>query len=60
MADPMKIAVVGGGPSGLYFAILMKRADAANEVVVFEQNKPDDTFGFGVAAEGHEVPSGHT
>ena len=48
MADPMKIAVVGGGPSGLYFAILMKRADAANEVVVFEQNKPDDTFGFGV------------
>jgi len=44
----MKIAVVGGGPSGLYFAILMKRADASNEIVVFEQNLPGDTFGFGV------------
>lgn len=44
----MRIAVVGGGPSGLYFAILMKRADAANEVVVFERDRPDDTFGFGV------------
>ena len=44
----MRIVVVGGGPSGLYFAILMKRADAANEILVLERNKPDDTFGFGV------------
>ncbi len=44
----MKIVCVGGGPSGLYFAILMKRADAAHEVVVLERNRPDDTFGFGV------------
>ena len=44
----MKILVVGGGPSGLYFSILMKRADASHEVVVLERNLPDDTFGFGV------------
>jgi len=44
----VRVLVVGGGPSGLYFAILMKRADAEHEVVVLERNKPDDTFGFGV------------
>lgn len=44
----MRIAVIGGGPSGLYFAILMKRADPGLEVVVHERNRPDDTFGFGV------------
>ncbi len=44
----MRIAVVGAGPSGLYFAILMKRADPASDVVVLERNRPDDTFGFGV------------
>ena len=44
----MKILIVGGGPSGLYFGILMKRADPAHEVVVIERNRPDDTFGFGV------------
>ena len=44
----MKIAVVGGGPAGLYFSILMKRADPATEIVLFERNRPDDTFGFGV------------
>jgi anthraniloyl-CoA monooxygenase len=44
----VKILVVGGGPSGLYFSILMKRADASHEVVVLERNLPDDTFGFGV------------
>lgn len=44
----MKILIVGGGPSGLYFGILMKRADSTNEVVVLERNRPDETFGFGV------------
>ena len=44
----MKIGVVGGGPSGLYFAILMKGALPECEVVVHERNRPDDTFGFGV------------
>ena len=44
----MKIVCIGGGPAGLYFAILMKRADPAHDVVVLERNRPDDTFGFGV------------
>ena len=46
--EVVRIAVVGGGPSGLYFSILMKRADPTNEILVLEQNRPDDTFGFGV------------
>ncbi|CAN7294804.1 bifunctional salicylyl-CoA 5-hydroxylase/oxidoreductase [Bosea sp. LjRoot9] len=44
----MRIAVVGGGPAGLYFALLMKRDWPQLEVTVFERNQPDDTFGFGV------------
>src|SRR6188768_1307232 len=44
----MKIAVVGGGPAGLYFAILMKKADPRHDVIVHERNQADDTFGFGV------------
>ncbi len=44
----MKITCVGGGPAGLYFAILMKKQDPAHEVEVYERNHPDDTFGFGV------------
>ena len=44
----VKIVCIGGGPAGLYFAILMKRADPRHEVTVFERNRPDDTFGFGV------------
>lgn len=43
-----RIACVGGGPGGLLFAALMKQADPDAEVVVFERNRPDDTFGFGV------------
>jgi anthraniloyl-CoA monooxygenase len=44
----MRIVVIGGGPAGLYFAILMKKADPAHEILVLERNRPDDTFGFGV------------
>jgi anthraniloyl-CoA monooxygenase len=44
----MKIACVGAGPTGLYFAILMKLRDPAHEVTVFERNRPDATFGWGV------------
>ncbi len=44
----MKIACLGGGPAGLYFAISMKLRDAAHDVTVLERNKPDDTFGWGV------------
>jgi anthraniloyl-CoA monooxygenase len=44
----MKIACVGGGPAGLYFAISMKLRDPAHEVEVFERNAPGVTFGWGV------------
>jgi len=44
----MKVNVVGGGPAGLYFAILMKKAWPETQITVFERNRPDDTFGFGV------------
>ena len=44
----MKVHVIGGGPAGLYFAILLKKAWPQTDVVIFERNRPDDTFGFGV------------
>jgi anthraniloyl-CoA monooxygenase len=44
----MRIACLGGGPAGLYFAISMKVRDPDHEVVVVERNRPDDTFGWGV------------
>ncbi|MFE1229517.1 bifunctional salicylyl-CoA 5-hydroxylase/oxidoreductase [Streptomyces sp. NPDC059442] len=47
-AAPLRIAVIGGGPGGLYAAALLKRLDPAREVTVWERNAPEDTFGFGV------------
>ena len=44
----MKIVCIGGGPSGLYFALLMKLQDPAHEITVVERNRPYDTFGWGV------------
>ena len=44
----MKLAVIGGGPSGLYLAILVKRRQPDAQVLVLEQNGADSTFGFGV------------
>ena len=44
----MKISILGAGPSGLYFAILMKRVDPAHEIEIIERNPPDATFGWGV------------
>jgi len=44
----LRIAIVGGGPGGLYLAALMKRLDPAHQITVWERNAPDDTFGFGV------------
>jgi anthraniloyl-CoA monooxygenase len=44
----LRIAVLGGGPGGLYFAALAKQLDPRHDITVWERNAPDDTFGFGV------------
>ena len=44
----MKAVAIGGGPAGLFFAALLKRSDPRHEVIVYERNRLDDTFGFGV------------
>ena len=48
MVDSLTINVIGGGPGGLYFSILMKLANPKHQITVYEQNKSNDTFGFGV------------
>lgn len=44
----LRINVIGGGPAGLYFSILMKSLDPAHEITIYERNAPGDTFGWGV------------
>ena len=44
----MRVEIVGGGPSGLYLAILLREAEAGFEVTVHERNRPEDAYGFGV------------
>lgn len=48
----MRIAIIGGGPAGLYFAILMKKAEPGHQIRIYERNGPDDTFGWGVVFSG--------
>src|SRR6266850_4257156 len=51
----MKIKIIGGGPAGMYFGILMKTADAAHDITIYERNGPDDTFGWGVVFSGRTL-----
>jgi anthraniloyl-CoA monooxygenase len=44
----MRVAIIGGGPAGLYLGILLRLADQRHQVTVLERNRPDDTFGWGV------------
>jgi len=44
----MRILCIGGGPAGLYLALLLKKVDARHEITVVERNLPYDTFGWGV------------
>ena len=48
----MKINIIGGGPAGLYFAILSKKTNPEHEITIYERNGPDDTFGWGVVFSG--------
>ncbi len=47
-AAQVNVAIVGAGPAGLYLAILLKRDDPSHQVTVYERNRVEDTFGFGV------------
>ena len=51
--------MVGGGPGGLFFAALMRKADPAIDVTVFERNRADDTFGFGVVFSDRTLAAIH-
>ncbi len=55
----MKVVCLGGGPSGLYFAISMKLKDPSHEITVIERNKPDDTFGWGVVLSDETLDNLH-
>src|SRR5258705_11368205 len=51
----MKLNIVGGGPAGLYFAILMKKQDPSHQITIYERNGPNDTFGWGVVFSGRTL-----
>jgi anthraniloyl-CoA monooxygenase len=53
----MKVTVIGGGPGGLYFALLAKKAWPRWDISVYERNRPDDTFGFGVVFSDQTLDS---
>ena len=44
----MKVVCLGGGPAGLYFSILMKKANPAHDITVIDRNAADNTFGWGI------------
>src|SRR5262249_31992386 len=50
--NAMRVAVIGAGPAGLFFALLLKRKQPHHDVMMVEQNRRDATFGFGVVFSG--------
>ena len=52
---PMRINVIGGGPAGLYVALLMKKSDPAHAITVIERDGPHDTFGWGIVFSGKTI-----
>ena len=55
----MRVACLGGGPAGLYFAISLKLRNPSHEINIFERNKPDDTFGWGVVLSDETLENLH-
>jgi anthraniloyl-CoA monooxygenase len=53
----MRIVCIGGGPAGLYFALLMKRRHPAHQITVVERNRPYDTFGWGIVFSDQTMQS---
>ncbi|MGI9437900.1 MAG: FAD-dependent monooxygenase, partial [Geminicoccaceae bacterium] len=56
----MRVACLGGGPAGLYFAISLKLREPDHEIVVIERNRADDTFGWGVVLSAETLDNLHT
>ncbi|NDH41994.1 MAG: bifunctional salicylyl-CoA 5-hydroxylase/oxidoreductase, partial [Gammaproteobacteria bacterium] len=51
----MKVVCLGGGPAGLYLGISLKLRDPSHEIEVYERNRPDDTFGWGIVFSDQTV-----
>jgi anthraniloyl-CoA monooxygenase len=51
----MEVAIVGGGPAGLYLALLLRARELARSVTVYERNRPEATFGFGIVLSGRTL-----
>ena len=59
MNAPMNVAVIGGGPAGLYLALLLKLQDAKNSITLYERNDCGETEGWGVVSWGELLEKLH-